>query len=58
MVGLRQRRNYGRFLGERDTRSAAWKKLQGYQARGRCYGEIAIEVRELAVKPADEEDVR
>ena len=35
-----------------------WKKLRGYQARGKCYGEIASEVRELAVKAADEEDVR
>ena len=28
------------FLGERDTRAAAWKKLQVYQARGKCSGEI------------------
>ena len=47
-----------RFLGEGDTHAAAWKKLRGYQARGKCYGEIASEVRELAVKAADEEYVR
>ena len=47
-----------RYLGEGDSRAAAWKKLRGYQGKGKCYGEIAIEVRELAVRAADEEDVR
>ena len=47
-----------RYLGEGDSSAAAWKKLHGYQARGKCYGEIASEVRELAVKAADEEDVQ
>ena len=46
------------YLGEGDSRAAAWKKLRRYQARGKCYGEIAREVRELAVRAADEEDVR
>ena len=47
-----------RFLGEGDSRAAAWKKLRRYRAKGKCYGEIASEVRELAVRAADEEDVR
>ena len=47
-----------RFLGEGGSRAAAWKKLRGYQAKGKCYGEIASKVRGLAVRAADEEDVR
>ena len=47
-----------RYLGEGDSRVAAWKKLRGYQAKGKCYVEIASEVRELAVRAAEEEDVR
>ena len=47
-----------RYLGEGDSHAAAWKKLRGYKAKGKCYGEIASEVRELAVRAADEEDVR
>ena len=47
-----------RYLGEGDSRAAVWKKLRGYQAKGKCYGKIASEVRELAVRAADEEDVR
>ena len=34
-----------RFLGEGDSRAAPWKKLRRYQAKGKCYGEIASEVR-------------
>ena len=47
-----------RYLGEGDSRAAAWKKLRGYQAKGKCYRETASEVRELAVRAADEEAVR
>ena len=47
-----------RFLGEGDSRAAAWKKLRRYQAKGKCYGEISSELRELAVRAADDEDVR
>ena len=47
-----------RYLGEGDSLAAAWKKLRGYQAKGKCYREIASEVRELAVRAADEQDVR
>ena len=47
-----------RYLGEGDSRAAAWKKLHSYQAKGKCYGEIASEVRELAVRAADVKDVR
>ena len=63
--GLSERVNWAeakeevrRHLGECDSRAAAWKKLREYQARGKCYGEIASEVREDAVKAADDEDVR
>ena len=34
------------------------KSFEGIGRRGKCYGEIASEVRELAVRAADEEDVR
>ena len=47
-----------RFLGEADSCAAARKKLRRYRAKGKCYGEIASEVRELAVRAADEEDIR
>ena len=47
-----------RYLGEADSHAAAWKKLRGYQAKGKCYREIANKVRGLAVRAADEEDVR
>ena len=47
-----------RYLGEVDSRAAAWKKLRRYWAKEKCYGEIASEVRELAVHAADEEDDR
>ena len=46
------------YLGEGDSRASAWRKLLRYQAKGKCYGEIAREVRELAVRAADEENVR
>ena len=47
-----------RFLGEGDSRATAWKKLRRYRAKGKCYREIASEVRELAVRAANKEDVR
>ena len=47
-----------RYVGEGDSRAAAWKKFRSHQAKGRCYGEIGSKVRELAVRTADEEDVR
>ena len=47
-----------RYLGEVDPRATAWSKLRRYQGKGKCYEEIASEVRELAVRAADEEDVR
>ena len=45
-------------MGEDNPKSAAWKKLRGYKAKGKCFGEVASEVKELAEKAADEEDVR
>ena len=47
-----------KYLGEGNPKSAAWKRLKGYKAKGKCFGEIASEVSELAEKAANEEDVR
>ena len=44
-------------FGEDNPKTAAWKKLRSYKARGKCFGEVASDVRELAVKAADEGDV-
>ena len=37
-----------KYLGEDNPKSAAWKRLRGYKAKGKCFGEIASEVKELA----------
>ena len=47
-----------KYLGEDNPKSAAWKRLRGYKVKGKCFGEIASEVKELAEKAADEEDIR
>ena len=47
-----------KYLGEENPKSAAWKRLRGYKVKGKCFGDIASEVKELAEKAADEEDVR
>ena len=47
-----------KYLGEDYPKSAAWKKLRGYKAKGKCFGEVASEVKEFAEKAADEEDVQ
>ena len=47
-----------KYLGKDNPKSAALKRLRGYKAKGKCFGEIASEVKELAEKAADEEDVR
>ena len=47
-----------KYLGEDNKKPAAWKKLRGYKAKGKRFGEIASEVKELAEKAADEQDVR
>ena len=47
-----------KYLDEDNPKSAAWKRLRSYNAKGKCFGEIASEVKELAEKAADEEDVR
>ena len=47
-----------KYLGEEYPKTAAWKKLRGYKAKGKCFVEIASDVRELAIKAADEEDVQ
>ena len=46
-----------KYLGGVNPKSAAWKRLRGYKAKGKCFGEIASEVEELAEKAANEEDV-
>ena len=46
-----------KYLGKDNPKSASWKRLRGYKVKGKCFGEIAIEVKELAEKAADEEDV-
>ena len=47
-----------RYLSKGDSCAAAWKKLRGYKAKGKCFGEIASKVRELAVRADGEKDVR
>ena len=47
-----------KYLGEDNPKSAAWKRLRGYKAKGNCFGEIACEVKELTEKAADKEEVR
>ena len=46
-----------KYLGEDNPKSAAWKKLRGYKAKSKCFGEIASKVKELTEKATDEEDV-
>ena len=46
-----------KYLGENDPKSAAWKRIRGYKAKGKCFREIASEVKELAEKVANKEDV-
>ena len=45
-------------LGEDNPKSAAWKRLWGYEAKEKSYGEIASKGKELPEKAADEEDIR
>ena len=47
-----------KYLGEENSRESAWKKLQRYKGKGKSFGEIVSEVKELPVKAAEEEDVR
>ena len=47
-----------KYLGKDNPKTTAWKKLRSYNSKGKCFGEIASEVRELAVKAADEGDVQ
>ena len=47
-----------KYLGEENPREAAWKKLRRYKGKGKSFGEIVSEVKELAVKMAEEEDVQ
>ena len=47
-----------KYLGEENPRESAWKKLRRYKGKGKSFGEIVSEVKELAVKAAKEEDVQ
>ena len=47
-----------KYLGEDNPKTSAWKRLRIYKAKWKCFGETASEVKELAEKAADEEDVR
>ena len=47
-----------RFLGEHDARLVAWKKLKHYDASGKSFGEIASDVRNLAILAVNGIDVR
>ena len=47
-----------KYMGEENPREAAWKKLRRYKGKGKCFREIVSEVKELAVKEAEEEDVQ
>ena len=47
-----------KYPGEENLREAAWKKLRRYKGKGKSFGEIISEVKELAVKAAEEEDVQ
>ena len=47
-----------KYLGEDNPKSAAWKMLRGYKAKGKCFGEIASGVKELAENAANEGDIR
>ena len=47
-----------KYLGEENPREAAWKKLRRYKGKGKSFGEIVSEVKELPVKAAEEEDVQ
>ena len=47
-----------KYLGEENPREAAWKKLRRYKDKGKSFGEIVSEIKELAVKVAEWEDVQ
>ena len=47
-----------KYLGDENPREAAWKKLRRYKGKGKSFGEIVSEVKELAVKAAEREDVQ
>ena len=47
-----------KYLGKENPREAAWKKLHRYKGKGKSFGEIVSEVKELAVRAAEQEDVQ
>ena len=44
-----------KYLREENPREAAWKKLRRYKGKGKSFREIVSEVKELAVKAAEED---
>ena len=46
-----------KYPGEDNPKSAAWKRLRGHKAKDKCFGEIVSEVKDLAEKAANEEDI-
>ena len=47
-----------KYLGKENSREAAWKKLRRYKGKVKYFVEIVSEVKELAVKATEEEDVQ
>ena len=47
-----------KYLSEEDPREVAWKKLHSYKGKRKSLGEIASEVKDLAMKVAEEEGVQ
>ena len=47
-----------KYLGQKNPREAAWRKLRRYQGKGKSFGEIVSEVMDLAVRAAEQKDVQ
>ena len=47
-----------KYLGEENPREVVWKKLRRYKGKGKSFGEIVSEVKDLAMKAAEEKDVQ
>ena len=47
-----------KYLGEKNPREAAWKKLHRYKGKGKSFGEIVSEIKDLAMKVAEEEGIQ
>ena len=47
-----------KYLGEEDSRAAAWRSLKYYKPAGKSIGETAAEILNLSRRAANEEDVQ